>query len=547
MTRFEHVSQVYADERIAEYKEQGLWPDVLLIDQLDRHAAQRPDDIAVVDETRRCTWRELKVRSDRIAAGLVDLGLAPGEFIALQLPNCIEFVEAYLAAQRAGLRVLTLMTIYRQHDVAFMLAKCRARAIVVPERHRGYDFTAMAGRLLDEVPSLEHVIVAGEPGPRMVALEALEREPGPATFASRRPDPDSVSKVSFTSGTTGRPKGVTQTHNTDWAPALLTARAMGLGPTTPIWMPSPIAHTTGLLFGVYDSMLCGAKLILQDQWDAGRALELIERERPVFTVSATPFIAGLVEHPDLSRRDVSSFRYFLSGGAPIPTRLVERARDEMGCLLLRVFGQAEAPLHTLNHPTDPWEKLITTDGRPLPGCEVRVADSARRGDAARGEVGEYATRGPHVFLGYYDEPELTAEARDPDGWYYSGDLCRIDAEGHVTYVDRLKDIINRGGVKISALEVESLVCRHPSVARCAVVAMPDERLGERICAFVVPVDGQEPTLEDITTMLDGLEVTRQKWPERLICLGALPTTATGKVQKNLLRDQIGQPGDRVSR
>jgi non-ribosomal peptide synthetase component E (peptide arylation enzyme) len=539
MTRIEHASQVYGAEQIAAFKRDGLWLDRLLIDYLDEHARSRPDEVAVVDERRRVTWRQLKERSDRLAAGFVDLGLDPGEFVALQLPNSVEFVEVYLAVQRAGLRALTMMTIYREKDVRFMLGKCRARAFVVPAAHRGEDFVVTAGRLLDAVPTLEHAIVAGgDAPPRMLTLDDLARSPEGVDFARRRPDPDGLSKVSFTSGTTGVPKGVVHTHNTDLVPPLLTAEALGLGPTTPIWMPSPIAHATGLLFGVYDSLLCGARLVLQDRWDPGRALELIEAERVVFTVSATPFISGLVDHPSLPERDVSSFRYFASGGAPIPARLVQRLRDEMGCLLLRVFGQSEAPLHTLNLPDDPWEKLLSTDGRPLRGCRVRIVDRTRTRELPRGEVGEYATWGPHVFLGYYDEPGLTAEAKDADGWYYSGDLCRMDEDDHVVYVDRIKDIINRGGVKISALEVENLVQQHPAVRQCAVASMPDDRLGERICVFVVPQPGAQPTLEELVAMLDEQKVTKQKWPERLELVDALPVTATGKIQKTVLRERL---------
>jgi non-ribosomal peptide synthetase component E (peptide arylation enzyme) len=540
MTVIEHASQVYSADQIAAFKRDGMWTDRLLIDFLDENAAERSEDLAVVAGFRRLSWGDLKSKSDRLAAGLIGLGLARDDFIALQLPNCAEFVELYLAAQRAGLRALTLMTIYREHDVRFMLNKCRVRALVIPDVHRGHNFLEMAGRLLDAVPTLEHVIVVGEHGPTMIGLDDLERPVQGASFAERRPDPDGLSKVSFTSGTTGLPKGVTHTHNTDLVPPLLTAKALGLGPTSPIWMPSPIAHATGLLFGVYDSVLCGAPLILQDRWDPGEALELIERERAVFTVSATPFIAGLVNHAALHEHDMSSFRYFVSGGAPIPGRLVQRVRDEMGTLLLRVFGQAEAPLHTLNHPQDDWEKLLTTDGRPLRGCKIRIMDPTHTRELPRGEVGEYATWGPHVFLGYYDEPELTAQAKDDEGWYYSGDLCAMDDDDFVRYVDRIKDIVNRGGVKISALEVEELINRHPGVERSAVVAMPDPKLGERICAFVVPRAGADVSLEAITQLLDELRVTKQKWPERLEIVWELPTTATGKVQKNVLREQIAR-------
>lgn len=542
--RLEHARDVYRDAEIAGFKQRGLWLDRLLVDLLDEHARTHPDDTAVVDERRRVSWRALRLRVDRIAAGFVTAGLVPGDFVALQIPNWVEFVESYLAVQRAGLRALTIMMIYRERDVAYMLRKCRARMLVTPEEHRGFDHVAMAQRLRSSVETLERVVVIGEPGDGMLPYEGFMASVDPplGAFAGRRPDPDGLSKVSFTSGTTDLPKGVVHTHNTDMVPPLLTARAIGLDRTTPIWMPSPIAHATGLLFGVYDSLLTGAKLVLQDVWDPVAALELISRERAAFTVSATPFIGGMLEQPDLDRYDLRSFRYFLSGGARIPPALVERARDRMGTLLLRVFGQSEAPLHTLNFPDDPWEKVVSRDGRPLEGVKVRIVDPLdRTRELSPGEVGEYSTWGPHVFLGYLGDVDRTMEAKDLDGWYYSSDLCLVDDEDYVLYVDRIKDIINRGGVKISALEVENLLAAHPAVQSAAVVAMLDERLGERACAFVVPRPGTTITLAELARFLTAEGVTKQKWPERLEVVESLPTTATGKIQKNVLRARLASP------
>jgi non-ribosomal peptide synthetase component E (peptide arylation enzyme) len=266
---------------------------------------------------------------------------------------------------------------------------------------------------------------------------------------------------------------------------------------------------------------------------------MISAERAVFTVSATPFIAEILEVGNLHDYDLTSFRYFGSGGARIPTTLVERAKDEMGCYLLRVFGQAEAPLHTLNLPGDPWEKLLTRDGKAFDEVKVRIVDpETRTQELPAGEVGEYATWGPHVFLGYYDNIEASWEAKDQDRWYYSADLCLKDEDGFVLYVDRIKDIVNRGGIKISALEVENMLAQHPGVQNAAIVAVPDDRLGERACAFIVPRPGREVTLQSLGAFLDSQGVTKQKWPEQLEIVPQLPFTATGKIQKNLLRDSL---------
>lgn len=540
-TRLEHAADVYSPAEMAGFRESGAWIDTLLTDLLDKHALRTPDACAVVDETSRVSWRQLASRVNRLAASFVDLGLRPGDFVGVQLPNRIEFVEVYLAIQRAGLRALPMMSIYRQTDVAFMLNTCRARALVTLDSHRGFEHVAMAATLMNEVPTLSEVIIVGEAEPGMHNYEALlgDEEISSSAFAHLRPDPDGLSKVGFTSGTTGFPKGVAHTHNTDMVPPLLTARALGLNADTPIWMPSPICHATGLAFGVYDSLLCGAKLVLQDVWDPVKALEMISQERATFTVSATPFIAGMVEVEDLSKYDLSSFKYFMSGGARIPTSLVERAKEEMGCWLLRVFGQAEAPLHTLNLPGDPWEKLLTRDGRPFDEVKVRIVDPEDRSrELPVGEMGEYSTWGSHVFLGYYDNVEATWEAKDEDRWYYSADLCTVDEEGFVLYVDRIKDIVNRGGVKISALEVENVMAGHPGVQVAAIVAVPDDRLGERACAFVVQRPGHEVTLASLAEYFEANGITKQKWPEQVEIVESLPYTSTGKVQKNVLRDRI---------
>lgn len=540
-SRLDHASYVYTPEQMDQFRASGAWIDTLLVDLLDQHSVKRAQEIAIVDESSRVTWGTLHDRVNRLAAGFVDAGLKPGEFVGIQLPNRIEFVEVYLAIQRAGLRALTIMSIYREKDVEFMLNKCRASAYITLDSHRGFDHVAMAQSLMNKVESLREVVILGEPGPGMRAYDSVFRDEHVASsaFAELRPDPDSLSKVSFTSGTTGFPKGVAHTHNTDMVPPLLTAKALGLNSETPIWMPSPICHATGLAFGVYDSLLCGAKLVLQDVWDPVKALEMISREKPVFTVSATPFIAGMVEVDDLSKYDLSSFKYFGSGGARIPTTLVERAKEEMGCYLLRVFGQAEAPLHTLNLPDDPWEKLLTRDGKPFDEVKVRIVDPDDRTKVlGPNETGEYSTWGPHVFLGYYDNPEASWDAKDADRWYYSADLCLVDEDGFVLYVDRIKDIVNRGGIKISALEVENLLAGHPGVQSAAIVAVPDDRLGEKACAFIVTRPGHEVTLQGLGEYLEAKGVTKQKWPEQLEIIDELPSTSTGKVQKNVLRELL---------
>lgn len=530
-----HASDAYSPQQINQFKADGEWRDELLDDFLQRNVEVRPHDVAVVDEARSITWVELDQQVERIAAGMVALGLEKGDFVAIQIPNVVEFVEVYLAAFRAGLRALTIMPTYGERDIAYMLEKCDVRAIVMVGEFRGRDLRDMATRLRSSVSSLEHVVFIGDAPAGALELEQLRTtEPQVGLRKDRRPDPDSVSRVSFTSGTTGRPKGVVNTHNIDMTTPRWTFTALGLDAGTTIWMPSPISHATGILFGLYLSLMYGSKLVLQDRWDPENALRLIEQHRAAFTVSATPFIKGILECPSLREYDISSFKYFVSGGAPIPSELVVRAEEMLGVKLLRVFGQSEAPLHTLNVPSDSWEKLTTTDGRAIGASKVRIVDERRTTELPRGEVGEYATQGPHVFLGYFGDADITAGCRTPEGWYFSGDLCKMDNDGHVIYVDRLKDIINRGGVKIGSMEIEEVVAAHPLVQRCAVVPVPDDILVERACAVVILEPGATLTLSELAEFLQGMGVTKHKWPERLIVVEEFPMTLTGKIQKNVL-------------
>ncbi|WP_328809964.1 AMP-binding protein [Rhodococcus sp. NBC_00294] len=537
-----HASDAYSPTQIAGFKQQGLWQDRLLTDYLATHARERGSSTAVVAGSDRMTFFELADSVDRIAAGLVRLGLASGDFVAVQLPNIAEFVQVYLAIQRAGLRAVTLMPIYREQDVRFMLGRCQAKAFVTMSAYRGFDHVGMARSVRSALPSLEYIIEVGTTtGTDTIAFNDLKTaDPlNEVDYDRVRPDPDGLSKVSFTSGTTGKPKGVVHTHNTDLVIPRLLVDATHMSADTPLWMPSPVSHVTGLVLGLYPALVAGAPFVLQDRWDPAAALELIARERAVLTVSATPFIAAMLDVPDRDKYDLTSFEYFLSGGARVSPGIVERARDELGITVLRVFGGAEAPLHAMN-PTDAdWSILTSRDGKTFSPLRSRIVDPADRShELPRGDLGEYSTWGAHVFLGYLGDPERTRESRDEDGWFYSNDLCTIDDDGFVLYVDRTKDIINRGGIKISAAEVETELLTHPAVSDAAVIAVPDDTLGERAYAFVVTRNGDDLTLDDLRLHLEMRGVTTQKWPEFLQIVGNLPMTSTGKVLKTTLRETV---------
>jgi acyl-CoA synthetase (AMP-forming)/AMP-acid ligase II len=342
-----------------------------------------------------------------------------------------------------------------------------------------------------------------------------------------------------TSGTTGEPKLVLHSHRSTVGGVIQAVAAeMGLTNDDVMFMPSPISHATGLQYGVRLGLALGTTVALQERWDPREAAELMHRCRASWTMGATPFLHDLLGLDEwVLDRVHESLRMFVCGGAPIPGALAERATRQLPAVsLMAAWGMSETGIVTLVRPGDPLDKVIGTDGRPVPGWEVRIVDEQGRVLGTH-ETGEIECRGAALFHGYYGRPDFTTDATG-DGWLRTGDLGAIDDDGYLRCLGRIKDLVIRGGLNISAVEVEDHVRRHPAVRDVAVVGTPDERLGERICAVIVP-DGEAPTVEELGRFLGELGLARQKHPERIIVLDALPLTPTGKVQKFLIREQLG--------
>jgi cyclohexanecarboxylate-CoA ligase len=340
----------------------------------------------------------------------------------------------------------------------------------------------------------------------------------------------------YTSGTTAEPKGVVHPHATLVRENRGVADLYGLDESDSVFMPSPLAHITGLLYGMQLPFMLGSSVVLQDVWNPTTALELIARHQPTFTVAATPFLHGLTHHESIAESDVSSLRVFCCGGADVPPELVREAEQTLGALVNRVYGSTEYPTATLGSPSDPLDKRAETDGRPVSGVELRIVDKSGV-EVEAGGLGELWVRGPERFAGYLAQPSGEA-VFDPEGWFATGDLARLDSAGHLTISGRKKDIIIRGGENISVKEVEDLLYAHPAIADVAIVAMPDPVMVERACAFIVPADGFAPELPELTEYLMERGLAIQKVPERLERVDELPKNAAGKVQKFKLREEI---------
>jgi acyl-CoA synthetase len=518
----------YPAETIAWFYDRGYWTSETLPDVLDRRAAAGPDRPLIIDGPTVLTNAQVLQAAYRVAAGLRSLGVAAGDRIAVQLPNWPEYVLTYFALARLGAVIVPLMPIYRHKEVAYILSLTGASAYV-GTAGEAFDHLAMVRELRGDLPGLKTIVTvrsAAQPGEiRYEDLVAGSGVPDPERLGPR-PDPDAGHLIGFTSGTESRPKGCFHT----WNSYSFTPRTQRLlyevTPDDIALVVSPPTHTSGLAAGLLKPLVSGAAACLMPKWSPHRV---------TMATGATPFIEMLAEAYDPAVHDVSSFRMFLCGGAPVPAALIARVRQTLGTTkVLPVYGQTESLILTTCLSADTDDRAATSSGRAVPGAQVAIVGPGGTPLPA-GETGEIWYRTPGAMLGYWRNPDATAAAIDSAGWRHSGDLGYLDAAGYLQITGRIKDMIIRGGVNISSREVEEMLEQHPRVAAAAVVAVPDQRLGERVGAFVV-ANGAEPTLPELTAFLqERFRLAKQKLPEVLRVLPELPMTATGKVNKQELR------------
>ena len=518
---------------------QGFWRDETLLHQLDRAVARSQDKTAIVacrsdlgSETR-LTYAEIDDLSNRVAAGLRAHGIGRGDVVSFQLPNWWEFSILHLACLKLGAISNPLMVIFRERELRFMLGLAESKVLVVPASFRGFDYAAMADNMRAHLPKLAHVFVVGRDGADGFARLLEHPAPSIAFTPADGPGPDEVIQLLYTSGTTGEPKGVMHSCNTMLSNLEYFAERLGLGVDDVIHMPSPLAHQLGFMYGIVLPVMLGCTAILQDIFAAPEMARQIRDEGATFTMGATPFLNDLTEHVAATGQATPSLRVFVSAGAPIPRALVAKARQTLGAAIISAWGMSENGAVTTTKLDDGEEKATTTDGCTLPGIELRIVD-AEGTCLPIGQDGQLQVRGCSNFIGYLKRPELNPN--DPAGWFDTGDLARMDADGYIRIAGRSKDIIIRGGENIPVVEVEGLLFKHPAVAEVAIVGFPDARLGERACAFVRLREGASLTLPDITTYLEAQRMARQYMPERLEILPELPRTPSGKIQKFKLRD-----------
>jgi len=531
--------------RIEAMRRPGLWPDKLIIDYFDEAVARHPDRIAVSDVnsmTGRATtvsFRQLQRMSRRMALGLVALGVEHQDVVSFQLPNWWHVAALYLACTRIGAVINPLMPIFRHREVSFMLDYAQTKVVLVPRRFRGFDHPQMIRDIKGEVPHLRHMLVVdGEDEETAIESVLLGRRwedemDGETIFRDRRPDPNDINELIYTSGTTGQPKGVMHTSNTLMCNLEHVIEHIGITREDTVFMPSPLAHNTGFLYGMAICLMLGIKSVLQDQWEPVQGAQRIQDEGVTFSMGSTPFLADLTHTPAVEQYDTSTLRGFIVGGAPIPRVLVQAAVKKFGMRVISAWGMSENGVVTATRQGDPEEKVFNTDGVALKDMEVRVVDDNDQ-PLPTGEEGRLQARGCFNFVGYLNKPDQYG--MDADGWFETGDNATIDKDGYIRITGRSKDIIIRGAENIPVVEIEQLLYKHPAVQDCAIVGMPDERLGERGCCFMTLREGQSMTFRDMLEYLSAHHVAKNYWPERLELVTELPRTPSGKIQKFKLRE-----------
>lgn len=525
---------------------QGLWHDRTINDDLDACVAACPDKLALTavqaesGVTTRFTFRELAAMADRVAVGLARLGVGRNDVVACQLPNWWQFTITYLACSRIGAVMNPLMHIFRERELSFMVKHGEAKVLIVPKLFRGFDFEQMVTALQPSLPELQHIVVVGGAGANsfeaLLSGPAWENDADARDILTRhRPGPDDVTQLIYTSGTTGEPKGVMHTANTTMANIIPYAERLRLAAADVVLMASPMAHQTGFMYGLMMPIMLRASAVLLDIWEPLKAIDLIRAEGATFTMASTPFLTDLSKNVAESGKNIPTLRTFLCAGAPIPGPLVEQARRVLGTKIVSAWGMTENGAVTLIDLDDDDERAFTTDGYPLPGVELKAVD-VDGATLPAGQAGKLLVRSCSNFGGYLKRQQLNST--DADGWFDTGDLASINAQSYIRITGRSKDVIIRGGENIPVVEIESLLYRHPDVAMAAIVAYPDERLGERACAVVVPKPGRSIDLPSIVDFLKSQKVAIQYIPERLIVRDTMPSTPSGKIQKFKLRELL---------
>jgi fatty-acyl-CoA synthase len=520
-------------------------PGVTLGEYLEKTVQRVPDRRAFVLRERAVTWKELGQIVDRLALALIDLDISYGDKVAVLFPNRLEFIYATLALAKLGAVHIPISERLREREIRFILDRTETVAIIMVDEFWNFSFSDLLSEIKDDLPNLKHVIVSEKKKyPYEILLEGLIDKDWKAVYPDdyyhrvylkeHAVEPDDLLEIVFTSGTTGDPKGVMHTHNTRCRSALGTINGTRLTEKDVWLIMVPLSHTTALVNAFYSSVISGSCGVLLETWDVKEAFKEIQRNRVTIPIGVPTMPIMMLQHADMKKYDLSSLRTMVLAGAPLPVEVARQIVERMGCYITSAYGMTETAISNITSLDDPVEVVCSTVGRPQPGMEHKVVDKNRR-IVPIDQEGEACARGQNVCIGYFKDSKRTAETIDERGWIYSGDLAKMDREGNLIIVGRIKDVIVRGGENISPTEIEDILYTYYKIERVAVVGIPDDRLGEGTCACIIPKKGQTFTYDEMKAYFKD-RVARFKIPDRIEFMDEFPTTPSGKIRKVELRE-----------
>ncbi|MDT0509817.1 AMP-binding protein [Novosphingobium sp. MMS21-SN21R] len=523
-------SQPLADRYLAE----GHWTNTTLVDAARKSLLADPDHLLLIEGDVRLTRRECWDKALKLAAFFLSRGLKPGDVISFQLPNWVESAVIALAARMTGLVINPIPPIYRESELAYILADCRSKLIFVPGTFRKHDHAGMLAGLQADLPELRDIVVVRDGGPltwdMALAHDAADEAALPKV------NPSAVMMVMYTSGTTGKPKGVLHTHYSYDHRARAMGDAWKIGPEDVVFMPSPVTHITGALWAFDLTWIHGSASVLMDVWTVEEGIRVIEEHHCTVNGGATPFLQQLLDTASSRPEAIASLRLFFCGGTTVSPDLIRKASETFpNCLFFRCYGSTEMVTATLGiREREQAELGADTDGEIVYPAELKIIDAVDDTPLPHGQEGEIIARGPGLFFGYVHPADNEGNFIG-DGYFRMGDLGCIVHDDYIVITGRKKDIIIRSGENISPKEVEDVLFNHPAVAEVAIVAMPSAATGEKGCAFIIPRDGQTIDLPEIRRFLDEQGLARQKFPEHVVLVDDLPRVPSGKVKKDVLR------------
>lgn len=523
-----------------QYIKKGYWTHTSLLDcWLQTLEAYGSREYVVDDRGNRYTYEQMDQKASLVASWLKAAGVNRGDTVSFQIPVWSEFVVVAIAGIKVGAVLHPIAMCYEEEDLIHAMNQTMAKVYFGPTWFHKSDYEARILAVKDWIPTLKEIVLLDnlkEKQTEMITLSEILKNSSPLKEAVKT-DGFDVAVILGTSGTTGGSKGVMLTHNNIIFSEKQFYKELGLTCEDVMFMPAPLNHATGFHHGIIAPMLLGAKVVLQQKFHRSQALDLMNQEGCTYSMGSTPFIYDILKEMEQSGKNLEQLKFYLCGGAPVPGYMVQKA-NQYGIKLCEVYGSTESVPHAYVHPDEALELNGTTSGKAIEGVEIRIVDEAGR-DTKPGVPGEELSRGPSVFVGYSKNQSATDKVLDDDGWFHSGDICVSDEHGNIRVIGRKKDMIVRGGENLNTNTINDNIEGCPGVMDHAVIGMPDERLGERICAYVVLEPGVDSiTLEQVLTHLSGKKIPKRFWPERLEITDKISRTASGKVKKYLLKEDL---------